>query len=384
MREAESRYARRALAADRDTARPLEGERILFEAMPQLGWIADATGAIHYYNRNWYEFTGKALTDLDGWSWQSIPHPDHVEEVVARWKASVASGVPFEMAFPLRRHDGTYRWFLTRATPVKDEAGKVVQWIGINADIDDQKKAEAALEEAVKVREELLAMVSHDLRNPMNAVLMAAAQIEYLVDDGSPPERVLKSAGIIKRAIDRMNRLVTDLLDHSRLEAGKPISVELDTCDATKLAAQAIEAVEPLVASRKIRLDTAIEAGPIWSTCDGDRVRQILDNLLGNAIKFTREGGSIRVGLRRDGGDVLFFVRDTGVGLREDQVPHVFSRYWQGDANRQRGVGLGLAIVKAIVDAHGGKVWVESKPDEGATFYFTIPAATLADTGRNP
>ncbi len=351
--------------------------------MPQIGWVADADGAIYYYNRHWRDFTGKTLAEMAGWAWQSIPHPDHIEEVTTRWKASITSGEPFEMAFPLRRHDGAYRWFLTRATPVKDEAGKIVQWIGINTDIDDQKKAEAALEEAVKVREELLAMVSHDLRNPMNAVLMAAAQIEYLVEDDAPPERVLKSAGIIKRAIERMNRLVTDLLDLSRLEAGKPITVELDRFDATKLAAQAIEVAEPLIASRKLTLETAIEAGPVWSTCDGDRVRQILDNLLGNAIKFTREGGSICVGLRRDGHDVLFFVRDTGTGIKEDQVQHVFSRYWQGDANRQRGVGLGLAIVKAIVDAHRGNVWVESKPDQGATFYFTIPGAPVADTKRD-
>ena len=351
--------------------------------MPQLGWIADAAGTVLYFNRNFHEFTGKTAGDMQS-GWGPVHHPEHLDAAVARWKVSLEAGEPFEMTFPLRRHDGEFRWFLTRATPVKDDAGKIVQWVGVASDIDEQKKAEAALEEAVKVREELLAMVSHDLRNPMNAVLMAAAQIEYLVDDGSPAERILKSAGIIKRAIERMNRLVSDLLDLSRLEAGKPISIELDTYDASKLAVQSVEAVEPLVTSRKIKLQSAIEPGPVWTTCDADRIRQVMDNLLGNAIKFTREGGFIRIGVRRDGDNVLFFVRDSGAGIKEDQLEHIFSRYWQGDANRQRGVGLGLAIVKAIIDAHHGKVWAESKPDQGATFYFTIPAAPeKEDTKRN-
>ncbi len=358
---------------DRLPGMPDENARDLFDAMPQLGWIAEPDGAILHYNRQWYEYTGTTAEQMRGWGWQQVHRPDVLPEVLDRWRAAIAAEIPFEMAFPLRRHDGEFRWFLTRATPVRDSSGKLVRWIGINTDIDDQKNAETALAEAVRAREELLAMVSHDLRNPMNAALMAATQIEFLTDEGEPGDRVRKATGIIKRAIDRMNRLVSDLLDLSRLEAKQPISIEIDGYDLTAIVLQTVESAETLIQNRKLSMESKVAPEPIWADCDGGRIRQVLENLIGNAIKFTRDGGSIQVELSKTDHEALFLVRDSGVGIKEDQLPHIFSAYWQGDTNRKRGVGLGLAIVKAIVDAHGGRVWAESKANAGATFHFAIP-----------
>ena len=361
-----------------------EEQRDFFDAMPQLGWVARPDGSIRYYNRRWYEYTGTAPDEMKDWGWQAVHRPDVLPEVLERWRSAIAAELPFEMSFPLRRHDGVFRWFLTRAVPTRDAHGNVEHWIGINTDIDDQKNAETALADAVRAREELLAMVSHDLRNPMNAALMAATQIEFLTDEGPPGDRVRKSTGIIKRAIDRMNRLVSDLLDLSRLEANKRISIEIEGYDLIGVVEQTIEATEPLAQSRKLRVETEIGAAPIWADCDGGRIRQVLENLLGNAIKFTREGGSICVGLQKTDREALFYVRDSGVGIKEEQLPHIFSAYWQGDTHRKRGVGLGLAIVKAIIDAHGGRVWAESKPDAGSTFHFAIPLAPKTTETTEP
>jgi len=230
-------------------------------------------------------------------------------------------------------------------------------------------------EDAVRTRENVLAIVSHDLRNPLGTVLMAAKQIELLADDTQSGMRIKKSAGIIFRGVDRMTRLVSDLLDLAQIEAGQPLPVEVEKCDGTALTLAAVEACEPLANARGLTLKADLVEGPVYVNCDAERVQQVFANLIGNAIKFTREGGSIRVGARRAKGEIVLSVSDTGTGIPEDQVAHIFEPYWQAGTHRKGGIGLGLSIVKAIVDAHGGRIWIESALEKGSSFYFTLPAA---------
>ena len=124
--------------------------RSMVEGMPQLSWCAGADGAIHYYNPRWYEYTGTTFEDMAGWGWQSVHDPEHLPSVVERWTASIVSGAPFEMEFPLRRHDGEFRWFLTRVTPIRSDAGTILRWIGINTDIHEQKRTSEQLEETLE------------------------------------------------------------------------------------------------------------------------------------------------------------------------------------------------------------------------------------------
>lgn len=231
------------------------------------------------------------------------------------------------------------------------------------------------LDSAVRSAEEHLATVSHDLRNPLNTVILAAQRIETVVDDAPSAATaaiILKSTGTIARAVERMSRLVGDLLDLARLDAGQSLPVEPEDVDLADAVRQAVELIEPLATARHLQLHVEL-VGHLRTTCDPERVQQVLANLLGNAVKFTREGGAITVRLAREAAGVVISVADTGVGIPPAELPEIFTAFWQRDARRKRGAGLGLAIAKAIAVAHGGSLDVESTEGVGSTFFLRLP-----------
>lgn len=360
-------------AARREAAESsLSFAKALIDNLPELAWTARPDGYIDFYNQRWFEFTGTTAEEVAGWGWEKVHDPAILPTVVEQWKHALATGEPFEMEFPLRRADGAFLWFLTRIRPHRNASGKIVRWFGTNTDVDAFRRLRTEAERAVRTREDLLAIVSHDLRNPLSTVLMGAKQIERFADESETGLRTRKIARTILNATDRMARLITDLLDLAKLEAGQPLPLDLMRHDVMDLTRQAADLLAPLVSSRKLTLETDLTE-PTYVLCDGDRIQQALSNLIGNAVKFTREGGAIRVGARRTDGEILFSVSDTGAGIPEHQLPRLFTPYWRADSRRKDGAGLGLAIVKAIVDTHGGRLWVESAPGRGSTFHFTIP-----------
>jgi PAS domain S-box-containing protein len=220
---------------------------------------------------------------------------------------------------------------------------------------------------AISARDDILGIVAHDLRNPLNSIRLYS---EILGDAEGRDER--KAGEAIHRSVMRMNRLIQDLLDVTRLDSGRLI-VEQSRVPTREVITSVIEAQRPLATSARLdlELELATDLPDAWA--DRDRLLQIFENLIGNALKFTRHG-SITVGAAPHERELVFWVRDTGVGIPPAELPHLFDRFWQGRDKRQ-GAGLGLAIVKGIVEAHGGHIWVESTPDEGSCFYFTIPTA---------
>jgi PAS domain S-box-containing protein len=223
---------------------------------------------------------------------------------------------------------------------------------------------------AVQVRDDVLGIVAHDLRNPLNAVLV---QSQMLFRRGGEPERrSQRPIEAIRRNAMRMNRLIEDLLDVTRLEADG-LSIEPARVSAGAIVCEAVENQLPTAASAclDIRVDVARDLPDVWA--DRERLLQVLENLIGNSIKFTESGGRIAVGAESMDGEDLFWVSDTGRGIDSDDLPHVFDRFWQSKRSGRRGTGLGLPIVKGLVEAHGGRVWVESAPGCGSTFRFTIP-----------
>jgi PAS domain S-box-containing protein len=227
---------------------------------------------------------------------------------------------------------------------------------------------------AIRIRDDVLAVVSHDLRNPVTAIQMTAAQL--LTD--APPERQAErshSAALrIRRSVDRMQRLLSDLLDVSRIEAGNlAIVPDLQLADA--LVTEAVDMQLPLASEKSVRLVAETVAGPATLRGDRDRILQVFSNLVGNALKFTPRGGTIRVRAQVDGGRVIFSVKDDGEGIAADQLPYVFDRYWRGRRTGSQGAGLGLAISKGIVEAHGGQIWAESQLGKGTRVSFTLPLA---------
>jgi PAS domain S-box-containing protein len=227
-----------------------------------------------------------------------------------------------------------------------------------------------AAQRATRARDEVLAVVVHDLRNPIGAIVSAAT----MMLEGGNPELVPRLADIVKRASERMNVLVQDLLEVSRLESGR-LSLELRKVEAAELLTEAVSVLAPLGAPREVILRVEIGEPVPPLHADPGRILQVLGNLVGNAIKFSAPGTEVVLRCRLAEGEVHFAVEDRGEGIAADEIPHLFSAFWQADRGDQRGVGLGLSIAKGIVDAHGGRIWVESEVGVGSTFHFALPAA---------
>lgn len=223
---------------------------------------------------------------------------------------------------------------------------------------------------AARERDELLAAVSHDLKSPLNVILLTVANLSSL----SSTDGWAKELEQILRAAQRMDRLVRDLLDSARLEAGR-LPFEAMSVDPAVLVEEAVAAQLPLARARSLQLEALVVGDLPKVGADASRIQQVLENLIGNAIKFSPPGGDIVVAAERMGLSVRFAVRDIGAGIPAAELPHVFERFWQPERTSRQGTGLGLAIARGIVTAHGGRIWVHSRVGMGSTFYFTLPIA---------
>ncbi len=239
---------------------------------------------------------------------------------------------------------------------------------------------------ATQARDDVLGIVAHDLRSPLGVILMQAQALRrqeaLAAREPASGERSRTPADVIERAAKRMNRLIQDLLDVTRIEA-KRLRIEPSPLSAERLVGDLVEAHRPVASSASLELcaELAPDLPDVWA--DRDRLVQVFENLVGNALKFTPAGGRITIGAVRRSGEVMFWVRDTGSGIAVDDVPHVFDCFWQADKGGfRRGAGLGLPIVKGIVEAHHGLIWLESTPGRGSTFFFTIPTAKRALASR--
>jgi PAS domain S-box-containing protein len=229
-------------------------------------------------------------------------------------------------------------------------------------------------QEATQARDHVLAVVAHDLRNPLGAVAVASQLLLRSTAEG--PAR--KHLELIRSSAEQMNRLIQDLLEVARIES-RSLVLECQPQSVVPLIDEAIAMMRPLAAGRSIFLESAIEDELPQVMFDSARILQVISNLVGNAVKFTPEHGSIFLCCEREGGNVRFAVSDTGPGIPAAELSNIFTRFWQAASADRRGIGLGLSIAKGIVDAHGGTIWVESKEGVGSTFYFTLPLAELPE-----
>jgi len=260
--------------------------------------------------------------------------------------------------------------------PFGDEDQRAIELLAAHAGVAmENVRLYAAAREAARRRELMVAVVSHDLRNPLAAVRMKA---ELLLHSPDPSEQWRawgrKQVEGIKRQSDRMLRLIRDLLDAASIEAGK-LSIEKQSTPVRALTEYALEEFEAAAEEKSLRLEKHLPDDDFAVSCDRDRIVQALSNLIGNALKFTDRGGTVAVRVERVGAEVLFAVEDSGCGIPQAHLPHVFDRYWQANETARLGMGLGLSIAKAIVEAHGGRIWAESKVGVGSVFRFTLPVA---------
>ena len=237
--------------------------------------------------------------------------------------------------------------------------------------LESEQRNRQNAERALRVRDEVLGIVSHDLRNPLNTILLSSTLV---LEEELGEEQRVKQLEIIKRSAERMNRLIQDLLDVARMEAGK-LAVDRTRQPSAPLALEALETQRTLAEKHSLALVAEVAEGLPHVQADRDRVLQVFSNLIGNAIKFTREGGSITLRAEQGEGEVRFSVEDTGVGIRQEDIPCLFDPYWQATRTAHLGAGLGLSISKGIVEAHGGRIWTESELGRGSAFRFTLPTA---------
>jgi len=382
----ERRKAEAALAEREAAEAALRGSeeqfRTLADTIPQLAWMADASGSLFWYNRRWFEYTGTTLEEMRGWGWRAVHHPEHVQRVVERVQHSWDTGEVWEDTFPLRSRDGEYRWFLSRALPIRDADGAVVRWFGTNTDITDQLQAEAALrlakeeaERANRAKSEFLAAMSHELRTPLNAIAGYVELIELGIH-GPVTEPQLASLERIRVNGKHLLALIQDILSYAKLEAGR-IAFEIRELNVAETLLGIIPLVEPQMQKKGLTWDF-LSCDAHWSMLgDRERVRQILLNLIGNATKFTDSGGSIEVSCSTDEQRVHLRVRDTGHGIAPDRLERIFEPFVQLERHlsesSQLGVGLGLAISRDLARGMGGDVTAASTPGVGSTFTLTLP-----------
>jgi signal transduction histidine kinase len=255
-----------------------------------------------------------------------------------------------------------------------DLAASVSTEIELRMDIAHRVQVQAELQRTVRLRDEVLAIVSHDLRNPVHTIRLSS---EFLLEVDPPDdtgEATRKQLRIIQRSAARMDRMISDLLDAATIAAGH-LSMEPLPHEARALLRAAGEALRPIVEEKGIRFACEDEPVDVTLLADADRVLQVLENLTANAARFTPEGGCVTLELRGVDGHAVFSVADTGPGIPPAQLPHLFEQFWQADRAGRGGTGLGLTIAHGIVAAHGGRIWVESTPGSGATFFFALPAA---------
>lgn len=228
----------------------------------------------------------------------------------------------------------------------------------------------------IAARDEFLATVSHDLRSLLGGLALNATLLVAHAPDGAGGEKYLRYAKTSQRMVSRMNRLVNDLLDMASIEAGK-LALLPEEIDVAQIVRDTLDAFGPIAAAKHITLDADAATRPLRARVDGDRILQVLANLMSNALKFTAAGGrvSITVGVKKN--ELQFAVSDTGIGISEHALDGVFERFHQVKNGEHRGLGLGLHISKFIVEAHGGRMWVDSKIGSGSTFHVALPASLL-------
>ncbi|MBY0396804.1 MAG: PAS domain-containing protein, partial [Thermoleophilia bacterium] len=364
-----------------ERTRAEERFRAMADNIPQLAWMARPDGHIFWYNRRWYDYTGKTPEEMEGWGWQDVHDPAELPRVLAHWKAALARGVPWEDTFPLRRHDGVFRPHLSRARPLVDEEGRVVWWFGSNTDITELRELEEALREADRRKDEFLATLAHELRNPLAPIRNGLRIMRLAAGD---PAAVDEAHAMVERQVGQMTHLIDDLMDVSRINRGK-IALQRTRMPLDGAIRDAVETGRPLIEAARHHLIVDLPEAPIYVEGDGTRLAQVFANLLNNAAKYTERGGTIRLSARREGDEAVVAVEDDGVGIPPEMLPRVFDMFTQVNRSLEKaqgGLGIGLSIVRRLVEMHGGSVEAQSEGvGRGSRFVVRLPAVSAPTAG---
>lgn len=357
---------------------------LMADSAPVLIWVFTPEG-LQFANRAYYDFLGVEEAQIQKFDWMKFVHPDDREALQAQYLDTLARREPFSAQYRFRRRDGQYRWMKTEGLPRKDENGAFLGYVGSTVDITDLKDAEASLRESDQRKNEFLAMLAHELRNPLASV-RNASQLLNAPEIGA--DKAAHAKSVIERQTRHMVRMVDDLLDVSRITKGH-IPLQLGTVDLTASLKHAAEATEHMRQPQGQAFELALPDHPVIVRADAARIDQIFVNLLSNASKFTPRGGRLRLSMEIDAHptvakkpapQAVIRLSDNGIGISADMLPRVFDMFVQGDSDTglsQPGLGIGLTLVKFLVELHGGTIEVHSPgPGKGAEFVVRLPLAS--------
>jgi len=342
----------------------------LCDAVPEIVWTAKANGSPDYFNRRWFEYTGLSVEEALGSGWLGAVHPDDAAACWDRWREAVAGGEMYCELCRLRRgSDGIYRWHQLRAVPERDARGMLVGWIGTLSDFEDLKRA-------LDARDDFISVASHELKTPMTALQLNLQGLRRQAS-GAPSnsqvpmtEKVDKAIGHVQRLV----RLVEELLDVSRITAGR-LDLQLERCDLADIAREVAERMSDQASragcSVKLQAD-----GRLPGTWDRLRIEQVITNLLSNAFRYA-PGEPVDLCVDEEEGRARVRVRDGGPGIPQADRERIFERSERASRSRRHGgLGMGLYITREIARAHGGTVRVASTPGSGAEFVVELPLVT--------
>ncbi len=361
------------LNAEEARLRSQQELRFVMDSMPQKIWTAMADARIDYLNPQWMEFTGLSGDDVRDWTRKGFIHPDDLAQTMAAWERGFATGTPIQIEHRFQRADGAYRWHISRCLPMRDADGSVAQWVGSSTDIHLQRQSADDMANANLRKDEFLAMLAHELRNPLAPIRNA---LQILQAANGAPDSLRFASAIIDRQTTQMVRLVDELLDVSRISRGT-IDLRCETIRLDTIIQQAVETSRPAIEHARHHLSVILPDRPIYLSGDAVRLVQVFGNLLNNAGKFTDAGGRIELRAERSGDEVIVSVRDSGIGIPAQMLSSVFEMFTQVDHSLERsrgGLGIGLSLVQRLVELHHGTVIATSAgPGEGSVFTVRLP-----------
>ena len=371
-RELEHRVAERT-----EELRESESQfRSLANSIPQLAWMTHADGSIFWYNQRWYDYTGTTLDQVQGWGWKLVHHPDHLERVTRKFKHCIETGADWEDTFPLRSRDGDYRWFLSRALPIRDVNGKIVRWFGTNTDITERKQSEEALvkSERFAAMGRLAGIIAHEINNPLEAISNA---FYLLREHSSLDEEAQYFCKLAEEELARVAHITKQTLSFYR-ESQQAVSVSL-----AEVLDNIIELQSRRLQLNNIVLDKRFESRGVIHGYPVE-LKQVFLNIIGNAVQAMPNGGRLRIRLSESSDHsngrrgMRVSVYDTGSGIRPEHAKRIFEPFFS--TKEAKGTGLGLWISKGIIQKYQGSIRFRSmcfRGQNATCFSIFIPSSSV-------